>query len=67
MCAPIMTIIAEAPKKCMPRRRWPNGAWCVMNWSVSYASAVDGMYESASAIPVMTCSMNVVKVAVPNT
>src|SRR2546428_371935 len=48
MWAPIITIIAEAPKKCMPRRMWPKDAWCVMNWSVSYASAA-GTHEQRGA------------------
>src|SRR5262249_34007733 len=67
MCMPMKSIIADAPQKCIPRRKLPNGASYVMNCKLAYASPVDVIYADARAIPVTTCTINEVSVAVPNT
>src|SRR4051812_34121971 len=67
MCMTAMRIMADAPKKCIPRSTLPSGACSVMYLRLSKASPPEGTYASASPIPVTTCIMKQQSAALPKT
>ncbi len=51
----------------MPLRKRPISARSLMNWRLAYAWPAEGTYAVASAIPVTTCKMKAMSVALPKT
>src|SRR4051812_5518613 len=67
MCMTAIKIMADAPKKCIPRSTLPSGACSEMYLRLLKASPPEGTYASASPIPVTTCMMKQQSAALPKT